>query len=344
MRKQNIIILTVLASLLFPRIGGVHAGEIITSVPAIASIIENVTDEKPDILTRDRTAACVHDTHLKPTDIMGIARAELIVIVSRDFEPYYNVLMKFKDKRTPVIELATLKGMLILPARHGKMWPEHHHSHDGEYRNDDREEHASHDDEHDERRHQNENKGHHIGEHEDHEGHEHHHGDANDYHLWLDPDNAVRIAEAVTDAASRIHPDQTDFYRQNYNRFAERVNEMVKNGRATVAEKTGRRYMVSHDSIQYLEHFFNLSGVGAISDLESGEISIKKALSVEREIKENNVQLLLIAGNTYPQSLGRLKKENTLEVKNIDILGTSLPMGKDLYFQMMTNILNAVCR
>ena len=280
------------------------AGEIVATVPAIASIIENITFDRTDAVIGKNAGGCVHDYHLKPSDAVKIGNAKLIVTVGRGFEPFFDTIIKLKKSDATVIELDKTTTMRLWPARTGEKWHEHHH---------------------------------HSHEHE-------HHGEENehdiDHHLWLDPENAIRIAETAANAASGLHPEKKDFYRRNLEEFTDKIKKLT--AKTLNQTKNKRRYMVSHDSLQYLERFFDLDCEGAISDLESGEISIKKALSVEKAIKENDVSLLLIVGNVYPQSLNRLKKENGIEIKTVDVLGTTFTPGKDLYFKMLENIIDAI--
>jgi zinc transport system substrate-binding protein len=82
-----------------------------------------------------------------------------------------------------------------------------------------------------------------------------------DPHMWLDPDNAIKIANYIALVRGRQFPAHAVQYEKNAKRFAEQLHAVV------VAEKstTSRFYWAYHDAYHYLESALNFKFAGALT-------------------------------------------------------------------------------
>ncbi|ENU81841.1 hypothetical protein F975_00456 [Acinetobacter sp. ANC 3789] len=83
-----------------------------------------------------------------------------------------------------------------------------------------------------------------------------------DTHVWLDPNNAVRIGFFIAALRSQQHPEHKAQYWANAKTFAQQLllrSKQVGTYRNTVD------YWSYHDAYQYLEHALNLHLAGALS-------------------------------------------------------------------------------
>lgn len=82
-----------------------------------------------------------------------------------------------------------------------------------------------------------------------------------DTHVWLEPNNAVRIAFFIAALRSQQYPDHKATYWKNAQAFSKKMMDATKVGLA-LKEKP---YWAYHDAYQYLERALNLKFAGALS-------------------------------------------------------------------------------
>ena len=84
-----------------------------------------------------------------------------------------------------------------------------------------------------------------------------------DTHVWLDPNNAVRIGFFIAALRSQQLPEHKDAYWANAKRFAQ---EMLLTAQHYNSRSAAKSYWSYHDAYQYLERALNLKFAGALTD------------------------------------------------------------------------------
>lgn len=87
--------------------------------------------------------------------------------------------------------------------------------------------------------------------------------DTIDTHVWLDPNNAVRIGFFIAALRSQQYPENKTVYWNNAKKFA---NEMLLVSQKFSGAGAARPYWAYHDAYQYLERSLNLKFSGAMTD------------------------------------------------------------------------------
>lgn len=87
--------------------------------------------------------------------------------------------------------------------------------------------------------------------------------DTVDTHVWLDPNNAVRIGFFIAALRSQQHPEHKTIYWKNAQAFAK---EMFVVSQSYNGQGAARPYWSFHDAYQYLERSMNLKFSGALTD------------------------------------------------------------------------------
>lgn len=87
--------------------------------------------------------------------------------------------------------------------------------------------------------------------------------DSVDTHVWLDPNNAVRIGFFIAALRSQQHPEHKNTYWNNAKVFAK---EMLVISQSYNGAGVARPYWSFHDAYQYLERPLNLKFSGALTD------------------------------------------------------------------------------
>ena len=84
-----------------------------------------------------------------------------------------------------------------------------------------------------------------------------------DTHVWLDPNNAVRIGFFIAALRSQQYPEHKAIYWNNAKSFA---REMLQTSQQFSSSGNPRPYWAFHDAYQYLERPLNLKFAGALTD------------------------------------------------------------------------------
>lgn len=87
--------------------------------------------------------------------------------------------------------------------------------------------------------------------------------DTVDTHVWLDPNNAVRIGFFIAALRSQQQPQHRDEYWKNAKAFAQK---MLVTAQKYQNSSKNRTYWAYHDAYQYLERPLNLGFAGALTD------------------------------------------------------------------------------
>ena len=84
-----------------------------------------------------------------------------------------------------------------------------------------------------------------------------------DTHVWLDPNNAVRIGFFIAALRSQQYPQHRTIYWNNAKKFAQ---QMLQAAQPYQRANAARSYWAYHDAYQYLEQALHLKFAGALTD------------------------------------------------------------------------------
>lgn len=115
-------------------------------------------------------------------------------------------------------------------------------------------------------------------------------GDPNP-HLWMNPEYAMRYAELVRDELVRLDPENADAYRDNAERYLERLRELdsaIQEAVDTIPPEN-RRLLTYHDSWAYFARRYGLDVIGAVQPSDFSEPSAREVARVIDQVRDANV-------------------------------------------------------
>lgn len=132
-----------------------------------------------------------------------------------------------------------------------------------------------------------------------------------DTHIWLDPQNAVRIAFFIASLRSQQVPENKKRYWANAQQFAQKL---LQTSHQYTQRKTVRPYWSFHDAYQYLERPLNLRFAGALTD----DPHIAPTLAQMKYLNDNrpNSKMCLLA--EVHASQAQYQKLNPLVFQAVD--------------------------
>lgn len=142
-----------------------------------------------------------------------------------------------------------------------------------------------------------------------------------DLHLWLNPQNAIKIAEFMTQKICQIDADNCPNYQKNFIYFAKNVNQAAKKIAQDLKKIKGENYVFYHDGYQYFEDYFDLKPLAIISNNHNHELSIASARQFNQLVKNTKIKCLF--GDFYDEknSAQNLAKQNNIKFAKLNLLG-----------------------
>ena len=324
---------------------------VITTIQPINSLVSAVIGNTGKSISLIPAEISPHEYKLKPSDAKKLQEGNIIFYVSNHLESSVTKVFENLPKNIKIINLMEESEINHLEIRDNEAWERHdHHGHDDHddhdkhgKKHDDHDDHDKHGKKHDD--HDDHDK--HGKKHDDHDDHDKHgkkHDDHDDHeieddvHIWLSPDNAIKIVTKVKKELSLYFPENASVYNQNATKFIAKINNLKKELTQELSPIKDKPYVVFHDAYQYFEKTFGLNAVGSVA-LEGDIASSPKQISF---IKDKIVKLKASCVFQEPQFDSKLVKivvEGTnAQIGTLDPLGVNVSGKEDFYLQLLRNM------
>lgn len=269
-----------------------------------------------------------HSYALKPSEASALRRADVVVRVSEHLESFLDRPIKSLAKDAKIITMDDLDGVTLLEPREGGVWDEHdddHEAHGQEERGHDAhgqaaEAEGGHD--HDQE---------HAGKH----GHEH---EEHDPHLWLTPENARVLVDAMAKTLVEVDPGNAARYQANAEAVRAKLTALDAELRAATKPLAGKAYVVFHDAYHYFEDRYGLSAAGSITVSPERQPGAKRLTEIRDKIKSLDAVCVFAEPQFEPKLINTLIDGTDAKRGVLDPLGAALPAGPALYFELMRGL------
>ena len=310
---------------------------VITTIQPINSLVRAVIGNTGKTISLIPAEVSPHEYKLKPSDTKKLQNANIIFFVSDHLESSVTKVFKNLPKNIKIINLMEDAGIKHLAIRDNEAWERHDHHH-GHGDHDDHDKHAKKHDDHDHDKHEKKHDDHdhdkHAKKHDDHDDHE----KEDDVHIWLSPDNAVKIIKKINKELSLYFPENVETYDKNANQMIKEINQLKVELKKELSGIKDKPYIVFHDAYQYFETSFGLNAAGSVA-LEGDIASSPKQISI---IKDKIVKLKASCVFQEPQFDSKLVKivaEGTnAQIGTLDPLGLNIKSGENFYLQLLKNM------
>ncbi len=302
--------------------------KVVTSIKPIHSLASYLMDgvAKPDLIVDGY--ASPHGFALKPSHAKMLQNADLIFWVGEDLENFLEKPLKSVAKKAEKIELIEIKGLTKLKFRERNIFEEHDHGH----KEDDHDDHAKKEDDHDDHDHDKKAKEH---GHDDH-GHEDHAHGEHDPHIWLDPMNAKVILSEM--AEHLIENDQKNEakYKKNLKKAHKDLDKLTNKVKSELNKDF--KSIVFHDAYQYFEKRFGINILGAFTVNTDVMPGAEQLAEIREIIEHDKVSCIFSEPQFNPDIIKAVAKDTNVATGVIDPLGATLNPGKNLYFDLISNM------
>ena len=298
---------------------------VISTIQPINSLVSAVIGNTGKSITIIPSEQSPHDFKLKPSDVKVLQNGNIIFYASNHLESSITKVFKNLPKNIKLINLMEESGINHLAIRDNDAWERHdHHGHDD---HDDHDKHGKKHDDHDDH-----DK--HGKKHDDHDDHE----KEDDVHVWLSPDNAIKIVQKVNKVLSLYFPENSKIYNDNTTKFIDKIRNLKIELIKELSPIKNKPYIVFHDAYQYFEKTFELNAVGSIA-LEGDIASSPKQISFIKDKIIKSKASCVFQEPQFDSKLVKIVLEGTnAKTGTLDPHGVNITGNKDFYLQLLKNM------
>jgi zinc transport system substrate-binding protein len=169
------------------------------------------------------------------------------------------------------------------------------------------------------------------------EEHEHRHG-GYDPHIWLDPQNAVAMTQAMAEALAQADPVHARRYRDNAARSIASLKRLDGELKARLAPVRDRPFLVFHDAYQYFETRYGLKAAGAVTVSPDRPAGPRRIAELRRTVASGGAVCLFREPQFSPKLIATIGEATAVRTGVLDPLGADIRSGPDLYPALMRQL------
>ena len=278
---------------------------IYTTVFPLTSFVEQIAGDTVNVESIYPPGVDMHSYEPTQKDMMSYSDGDLFMTTSNELDPVAASIADTIKKDTEIVETAAdIDTGAFLESQHAH---EHEHGEDED--------------------------------HEDEDAHDHSHG-STDPHIWLSPDLAIEMAEAVKNSLAEHKPESADMYNENFEVLKSDIEEIDEQLLAITENTVNTDVYISHESIGYLAHQYGFQQIG-ISGLSNQEPSQQELTEIIENIEAQNIPYILYEPNVASSVTDVIRGETNTEplyFNNLESLSQNDPEDSTYQSMMKKNI------
>ncbi|MDA5561479.1 zinc ABC transporter substrate-binding protein [Exiguobacterium sp. MMG028] len=289
---------------------------------ALKSMAEEIGGDRVNVEMVIPPGADPHTYEPTSKQMTQIADADLFLTIGHDLEPYVESMEKSLEGQN-VAFVKTAEDVTLLDATDTV----HIHEEDGHSED----EHAHEEEGHSEDEHANEEEAHNEDEHD--------HGQY-DPHVWLDPMNAVSMAEAVESAFSEEAPDYKDEFSERLSAFKDEADALDAELKAAVENGSKSELLVTHAAYGYLAERYGFDQLPIAGLTPSEEPSQQALKRIIEEARLHDLNYIAFEDTVTPKVAEVVKQEigaESVTIHNLESV-TKEQMDKSYFDLMRENV------
>ncbi|TGO02130.1 hypothetical protein PN36_30100 [Candidatus Thiomargarita nelsonii] len=163
-----------------------------------------------------------------------------------------------------------------------------------------------------------------------------------DPHIWLSPDNAKIIVQAIAQTLSQIDANNAARYTANATRLVEQLEQFDQTLKQQLAPIKELPYLVFHDAYQYFEHHYGLTAVGAITLSPESRPSVRRLYQLRARLKKQQIRCVFSEPQFESALVATLIEGSLVRRGILDPLGADLVAGTESYFTLLSNMADSL--
>ena len=294
-------------------------GNYVVSIKPLQLIMAALISDKDKLELIIPPTSSPHTHRLKPSDIVRMKQANMVVWVGKDLES--NLVKPLRNVKH------TLQLIKELGLKDGSKEAKEDDHDDHEAHEDDHDDHADHDD-HD--------------DHDDHKVNEDVHDHSFDAHIWLSPQLAGRAAQAISAYMQKVNPSSAPVYKKNLAEFLKELDKQNTLLRRKLSAVSDKSFITMHDAFGYFVDEFGLSYKGYVTPSPQTGYSARHLAEINKMIRAGNVLCVFSEPQLSKRSLNKLVAGTGVRQGVIDVLGEDVALSRRGYFDLLHSIADSL--
>ncbi len=287
---------------LFSSAAAAAAPDVVASIAPVHGVVARVMAGVGTPRLLTLPGASPHSYALRPSDARALADADIVFWIGPELEQFLEKPLAALAGDARKIALLRAPGLTVLPQREAGVHDDAAHGH----------------------------------------GHGHDHGDAAvDPHVWLDPDNAAAMADAIAAALTDIDAANAEAYAANAAAFRKDASALIERGRQALEPVRRRPVVVFHDAYQYFEARFGLSVLGAVAATPEAPAGPRRLHALQARAKAAAVGCVFIEPQFRRDRADVIAEATDAHVATLDPLGAALTPGPAFYADLIGAMIDA---
>ena len=295
---------------------------VITTIKPIEYLVNAVIGDTGKTVSLIPPEISPHEFRLKPSDVRILQNSNIVFYISSHLETGIVKMFKNLPKNIKTINLMEETGIDHLSIRDNEAWELHDH--------DDHDKHDATDEKHyDHDKHDAKDE-----KHDDHDKHD----TKDDIHIWLDPDNAIKIVRKINKELSLFFPKNAMIYNDNSSKLINEIESLKIELKKELLPIKDKPYIVFHDAYQYFERAFELNAIGSIA-LENDVASSPKQISFIKDKILKSQATCVFQEPQFDSKLVKTVVEGTkARIGILDPIGVNIVEKENFYLQLLRNM------
>jgi len=153
-------------------------------------------------------------------------------------------------------------------------------------------------------------------------------------HIWLDPHHVKTMMEQITDALSKVWPENHAFFLNNKNQYFKKLDELERKIHGMFDDLTDKKIISHHPAWPYFAQRFGITIAGDIQTQPGMEPSAKHLSDLVKLIRDQKIKVIVSEPQLNPNIPKALSQEHGTRVVILSPLPGALP-GTEDYLSLM---------
>ena len=159
-----------------------------------------------------------------------------------------------------------------------------------------------------------------------------------DGHIWLAPRLAGNIVQQLALQLAQLDPEHRDQYFANRDRLLIKLDALHHGIEQLLTPLQQQPFLQFHDALQYFEHEFALTSGQVVTTGSEHAPGAKHIHDLQQQVLAKNIRCFFYEPPLPPKLLQTLDVKHTATVQALDIHGSQLETGEDMYFKLLNTI------
>ena len=114
-------------------------------------------------------------------------------------------------------------------------------------------------------------------------------------HIHLNPYNILKVAKVVSDRIAEIYNENSDFYKNNYKVFSDKMIKKIKEWEKSASGLKGKNVIANHKNMSYLFDWLKINTVGTLEPKPGIPATSKHLSNLVNVVEQKKVDIVVMA-------------------------------------------------